>query len=759
MTACQFSVHLPSGATEFTTKPVNWVLLHHRLRYVLRAAEIVTELSTAQRLAGLGSWTWDAGSNVMTWSDGLYHLLGLTPQIPSSFDQFVAVTHVDDRDGLRRSFGAVLSGAPGKLHHRIVRADGEQRTMQHQSEARLDHHGAVVEVVGTLLDVTAREQDARKIHELAYVDPATELPNRRAFLEQLERAMSVARIRKQSLAVLYLDLDDFKRVNDTLGHKIGDLLLKSIAGRLLASVRSSDIVWPSAVDDGSQVARVGGDEFMVLLPGIRRGEDAATVSKRIVRSMIQPCLIDEQEVFITASIGIAIFPQDAADAQGLLKDANVAMYSAKRDGTNSYHFYDELMNTTAVQRLAMETHLRRALHREELSLHYQPQLDVRSQRVCGAEALLRWQSAELGSVPPIAFIPVAEESGLIVPIGEWVLRTACLQAQRWRDQGLARARIAVNISAVQFADKRFVAMVMDTLEQTGLAPQYLQLELTESVLMEDVDLAIEVLDAFKQAGIQVAIDDFGTGYSSLIYLKRLPIDLLKIDGSFVQDIISDPNDAAIVAAIAAMARSMELGVIAEGVETEPQLRMLERQGCHEVQGYFISRPAPADEFEAFVLSRLLVPNITRTEELEIRTVLFLDDDPLILQAVEARFGGQGYRVLTARTTDQAFEVLATDRVAVVVSDYRMDKMNGNEFLKRVRRLRPDATRIMLSGRSDMQSVIAAVNLGAIHRFVEKPICWETLEEVLLEGIQYHDHYSRQPLLAAGGRTGDDRTAR
>jgi predicted signal transduction protein with EAL and GGDEF domain len=314
-----------------------------------------------------------------------------------------------------------------------------------------------------------------------------------------------------------------------------------------------------------------------------------------VRAMTKSCLLEEQELFITTSIGIAVFPQDAQDAETLLKNADVAMYSAKRGGKNSYHFYDELMNTTAVRRLEMETYLRRALHREELSLHHQPQLDIRTQRVCGAEALLRWDNAELGSVPLNAFIPIAEESDLIVSIGEWVLCTACIQAQRWRDQGLVLPRIAVNISALQFTDKRFVAMVMEILEETGLEPP--RLELTESVLMEDVDLAIEILDAFKRAGIQIAIDDVGTGYSSLSYLKRLPIDRLKIDGSFVQDIISDPDDAA----IAAMARSMELDVIAEGVETEVQL---EQKGRREVQGYFISRPVPVDAFEAFYLSRV-----------------------------------------------------------------------------------------------------------------------------------------------------------
>ena len=625
-----------AGATEFTSKPVNWALIRHRLRYVLRAAETVTELSSAQRIAHLGSWKWNLDTDAFTGSDGLTHLAGFAIATPGNPKQLIAMTHCEDRAELRATLDKARTGVAAELLHRIVRPDGEVRIVLQQTEARRDHHDHVVDVVGTVLDVTERQEDAERIHKLAYVDSTTELPNRQAFQEQLNRAMSVAAQHDQRLAILYLDLDDFKRINDSFGHSVGDVLLKTVADRLVDSVRTSDIVWPGVDSNAKQVAQLGGDEFIVLLPMIRRGEDVATVGKRIVNAMASPCQLAGHELYVTTSIGIAIYPEDGEDAEGLMKNADVAMYSAKRSGKNVCHFYDESMNIAAVEKLKMESHLRRALQRDEFTLHYQPQLDLLTDRICGAEALLRWHNDQLGSVSPAEFIPIAEDSGLIIPIGEWVLRNACAQARRWLDQGFQMSRIAVNISVLQFMQKAFVPMVMDILEQTKLPADLLEIELTESVLMQDVNLAIETLNTLKRAGIQISIDDFGTGYSSLSYLKRLPIDRLKIDRSFVCDLISDPGDAAIVSAVVAMAQSMGLAVIAEGVESEPQLKALRQQGCYEVQGYFVSRPISADDFAAFLRSRENSPLLGSDGEFKSKVPLIIDDEPIDLFPTDAQ---------------------------------------------------------------------------------------------------------------------------
>jgi diguanylate cyclase (GGDEF)-like protein len=451
-------------------------------------------------------------------------------------------------------------------------------------------------------DTTRRfAESERRLHRLAYFDSLTGLPNRQFFKEHLQRMVARAERDSERLGVLFLDVDGFKRINDTLGHHLGDRVLKATAERLRQSLCDGGVTLPAdATGTGGALARLGGDEFTVLLSIADDAQDAAAWAERIRTIMGDSLRLGEQEVYATTSVGIAVYPDDGTSADELLRNADLAMYYAKRGGGNMCRCFSPRMTEASLRRLTIENHLRKAIERDELSLHYQPQIGIAEGEVCGVEALLRWRNPELGSVSPADFVPLAEETGLIVPIGEWVLREACLQARLWRDQGLALPRMAVNVSAVQFMHKGFPDLVARVLEETKLEPAVLELELTESALVYDAGSAAQGLGALKQIGVQLAIDDFGTGYSSLSRLKQFPIDRLKIDRSFVRDIETDAGDAAIAVAVIAMAGSMDLKVVAEGVETRGQLDFLREKHCDEVQGYFLSKPLPAPETAAFL---------------------------------------------------------------------------------------------------------------------------------------------------------------
>jgi diguanylate cyclase (GGDEF)-like protein len=404
--------------------------------------------------------------------------------------------------------------------------------------------------------------------------------------------------------VLFLDLDQFKQINDTLGHGVGDRLLQAVAERLRRSLRSSDAIARGDLSGTNEdVCRLGGDEFIVSISNIVRGEDAAKVAKRILESLQQPFHLDEQEVFISASIGVSLFPQDGTDLETLLKNADAAMYQAKEAGRNNCQFFSQSMNTTVVKRLSLENKLRRALEREEFLLYYQPQIDVRTWSIAGAEALIRWRHPDLGLVSPSEFIPLAEETGLILPIGEWVLRTASAQALAWQKAGHGPLIMAINISGRQFRDWNLAKLIEKALGEIGLDPHRLELEITESALMRSAEQTVDTLKMLKAMGARIAADDFGTGYSSLSYLRRFPIDTLKLDQSFIHEIVTDRATAAIVAAVIGMARGLGLEVIAEGVETPEQRTLLVQEGCHIMQGFLFGRPLPALEFEQLLINR------------------------------------------------------------------------------------------------------------------------------------------------------------
>jgi len=428
-----------------------------------------------------------------------------------------------------------------------------------------------------------KEAEQNLVQVINY-DVLTGLPNRFLFLDRLGHAISRAARSNRMVAVMLLDIDNFKTINDTLGHTHGDLLLQDIADRLRRCVLEDDTL-----------ARIGGDEFVIVLEGVSEIEEIAKIAQKIVEIFSLPFTPSSQEIYVTPSMGITIYPMDGHDSDSLLKNADAAMYTAKEYGRNHFRFYTTDMNALAIERFAMEGALRRAMEREEFTLHYQPQVDIKSGRVIGVEALLRWNHPERGLVPPGEFIPLLEENNLIIPVGEWVLRTACAQCRAWQDDGLPPLRMAVNLSARQFRQDNLVEMIDSILRETGISPKLLELELTEGLLMENIGETSMILGQLKSRGVQVAIDDFGTGYSSLSYLKRFPIDRLKIDQSFVRDIITDSNDAAIAVAVISLGRSMGLSVIAEGVETRDQLEFLGVQKCDEYQGYHFSRPVPPEE--------------------------------------------------------------------------------------------------------------------------------------------------------------------
>jgi diguanylate cyclase (GGDEF)-like protein/PAS domain S-box-containing protein len=600
-----------AGATDFITKPITWPILAHRVRYMLRASQAFdrlarseARLADAQRLAQLGHWDWDLASNEVHRSPEALRILGLRQdQATSTYAVFAELVHPGDRGELEAAVEGALERAESYgVECRIVRPDGVERVVHEQAVVECDGAGYPIRVHGTVQDVTERRQAEQRIRRLALYDSLTELPNRQFFKEQLSHSLGHAARLGQKVAVLVLDLDRFKRINDTLGHNVGDQLLAAVGSRLTQSLRVADYVTRAdAAPMAGNLARLGGDEFTIQVSGLAQAADVAKIVRRILGVLSQPFDVGGQEVVVTASAGIAVYPDDGQDVDALLKNADSAMYHAKSLGKDNYQFFSPSMNASSLSKLTLENQLRKAIDRGELLLHYQPKVDASTSRIAGVEALVRWQHPEHGMVPPGEFIPLAEETGLIVPIGDWVLGEAARQAAAWRAAGL-KLSIAVNMASPSFAQPDFVTKVAAVLFQAKLEPGAIELELTESVLMQDVEGARETLRALKSHGVGLSVDDFGTGYSSLAYLRRLPIDTLKIDRSFVRDVITNAEDASITGAIIDLGKSLGLAVVAEGVETEAQAAFLRGRGCTLMQGFLFSRPVPADQITAMVLN-------------------------------------------------------------------------------------------------------------------------------------------------------------
>jgi diguanylate cyclase (GGDEF)-like protein/PAS domain S-box-containing protein len=713
------------GAVDFITKPINWAVLGHRIRYIVRASRAFNELRSnkeslikAQRIARLGNWNWDIQNERFSWSGEIYQTFGMSCEASTAtYEAFVRCAHPEDRECIRNAFESAVDGKSRlDIEHRVIGPDGQTRFVHLRGEASVDDSGRVACLTGTTQDISDRVQaeatlrlsanalensaeavmisDAKgrivsvnkafttmtgypaeqvigkspdflrsdrhdsafysqlwdsvgktghwqgeiwatrrngevypqgisisqvqdklgrsshyvsvssdisryKQYEaqlafLAHHDALTDLPNRFAFQTHLREAVLRARRDGSVIALMFIDLDQFKIINDSLGHIVGDLLLKAAAQRLTRCVRQTDLV-----------ARLGGDEFVVVLNGAKDPQHAAKIADKLIDVLAEPFLIDGHELTISGSIGISCYPQDGADADVLLKNADAAMYRAKELGRNNYQFFCVDMGADVVKQLVMTNSLRVALNQKQFLLHYQPRIDLASRRIIGVEALVRWQHPEKGLLAPARFISHAEETGLIGPLGEWVLRTACKQAKAWHESGLGQLRMAVNLSARQFRQPDFAQQIAAILAETGVDASLLELEITESMVMQDLEKTKSILDELTGLRIAIAIDDFGTGHSSLAYLKRFPVEYLKIDRSFIRDLPGNQEDAAITKAIIALGKSLKLRVIAEGIETQSQQSFLELHGCDEGQGYLISQPLAAADLDAILRESLL----------------------------------------------------------------------------------------------------------------------------------------------------------
>jgi diguanylate cyclase (GGDEF)-like protein/PAS domain S-box-containing protein len=559
-----------------------------------RNARNQARLEQAQTVGRVGSWYLKRGGAALEWSRETYRIFALEQGSPVSYERFMELVHPDDRNAVEQALQAALSGKSYRCEYRI-RLENRIVWLLGQGEPDRDDQGTLTGVVGTIQDITERKEAEERIFRLAYFDGLTGLPNRQSFLELLAREIERARRKNGRFAVLFVDLDGFKTVNDTLGHHAGDLILQWASDRVQKALRPSDIVARDRLGSTAiELARLGGDEFTALVCDLGRPEDALGVAHRLRDLMRRPFVIDGRDVVMTASIGISLYPDDGLDAETLVKHADSAMYHAKSKGRDNCQFYSASLTQQAMQRLDRASDLRRALERNELSLVYQPQFELASGQVRSVEALIRWNHPTQGSVAPLDFIPLAEEIGLIVPIGEWVLRKACADAAAWQRAGHG-LQVAVNLSPIQFKDAQLVERVRAALAETGLTPSLLELEITEGTVMEDSAATLVTLNALRDSGVKIALDDFGTGYSSMSYLKRMPIDNLKVDRSFVSGLPDDRESHAIVRAILSLAKSLGFAVTAEGVETLDQAQILNELACDKLQGFYFSRPVRVEQ--------------------------------------------------------------------------------------------------------------------------------------------------------------------
>ena len=603
------------GATDFLAKPVNFIVLPHRVQYMLRSTKTANELRVsqtkldyAQKLARIGNWELDLQTKELSWSQEFGRMFNLNNSHSKQYwNSLLERIHEDDRQSVQiLTEQSIDKGEAFNVEFSVKLEDAaEMCRMRLEAEPfTIDRSKACTHMLGTVQDITDRVLAQEQMHNLAYYDVVTGLPNRAQLNERLSRMLRNAERNESKFAVLFLDLDHFKQVNDTYGHDIGDDLLQEVSERLTTVVRDSDSIarpHQRGYDENRfTVARLGGDEFVVLLGDINRAEDAARVADRISESVGKPYHLANSKMNVTTTIGISVFPADGVDCETLLKNADIAMYHAKQSGRDGYQFYSSGIHERAMERFSLERDLRRAIETEALTLVYQPKVSVSTGELDGIEALVRWHHSSRGSISPVEFIPLAEETGLILPLGRWVLREACQQLQTWINAGMQPTIMSVNCSPIQFSRGDVEADISDALEVSGLDPHYLEIEITESLLIDDLDGGINRLNQLKAIGIQVSVDDFGTGFTSLSYLAKLPADRLKIDQSFVAELDSDSSSKAIVSSIITLGHNLDMQVVAEGVESDNQFNILNEVGCDEVQGYFISYPLSSEEFEAWV---------------------------------------------------------------------------------------------------------------------------------------------------------------
>lgn len=620
--------------------------------------------------------------------------------------------------GLRvRRARPILRSAGARDVHRLVAERTEALTQANRTQLLLRQAS----------DVTEKSRHESELDYQATHDALTGLVNRKLLGERLRQDIDAAERHQLSVWVLFVDLGHFKFVKDSLGHRAADECLQTIAHRLRGQTRPQDTL-----------ARLGGDVFMLVLSECADRPLGSAMLDRIVESITRPVPLAGQQFFLSCSIGVSSYPRDSADPDTLIEYADLAMYSAKRAGRDNYRFYLPVMRQQAQERLQLEIALRHALERHEFELHYQPQVELVSGRIVGVEALLRWRHPELGLLLPERFLALAEDTGLIVPIGAWAMRRACAEVRAWQLDGASGLRLALNLGGREFDQPDLQALVARILDETGLAPHCLELELTERMMLTDAAQAVAVLDQLRGLGVTMAVDDFGTGYSSLAQLKVFPLDVLKIDHSFVQAISGQDNDSAIPNAIISLAHNLGMRVVAEGVETEAQCLVLARNMCDEIQGKLFSAALEADALAALLAAgRVLPQHLLRLHQRE-RTLLLVDDEPNILTALKRQLRGAGLRILTAPGGKEGLALLETEAVDVIVSDQRMPGMTGVEFLRAVKTSHPETVRMVLSGFTELQSVTDAVNEGAIYKFLTKPWDDTQLRNHIEEAIRHKE---------------------
>lgn len=628
------------------------------------------------------------------------------------------IIHPDDLDAWKRQGPAAASADPTPLIFRIRAKDGSERWIEHICKPVLGPDGESLGQRGSHRDITQRRDAEERLAFFINRDPLTGMPNRALFRELLEHTVQHAEHDQTQFALLFIDLDNFTTINESLGHSLGDQLLIEAGKRL-----------KELLPDIDAIARIGGDEFNIILNHSQGMPWIDLIAQRMIDALAKPFELDGHSVYVGASVGIALYPNDGNNAETLQSNADAALHQAKINGRGILRFFSSEMTSRAKKRLTLEADLRRAVDRQELRLHYQPQIDLISGKIVGVEALVRWQHPLHGLIPPNDFIPLAEESGCIVALGDWVLRTACQQLKQWSDAGLPLQQMAVNVSPVQLSRGNLIESVKTALRETGLPAEQLELEITESCVMADSDRSFRSLADLKALGVRLSLDDFGTGYSSLAYLQQLEVHKLKIDIAFVRNMTTNSGNASIVKAIIALGHSLGLEIIAEGVENLGQARYLRSLQCDVMQGYLSSRPLPADEMTSFLTS--FRPTQVPVESEAFTTLLLVDDERNVLASLNRVFRRENYHILTATTGEEALSLLALHPVGVIIADQRMPGMSGTEFLARVRTMHPKAIRMVLSGYTGLESLTDAINRGEISRFLTKP--WN--EDELLEAVR------------------------
>ena len=619
-------------------------------------------------------------------------------------------------------------------------ADGRALAVSQVIEAHRGVDGEVEFISCIMRDISERQAYEAQLQHQATHDGLTGLANRTLFMDRLRQALAQARRHGREVLVAFIDLDRFKLINDSLGHAAGDKLLKALSQRMAGCLRDTDTL-----------ARFGGDEFVLLLPDLTQANDGMPLLERLFAALGEPLQLAEQRLQVTCSLGCSAYPADGADADELLRCADSAMYRAKELGRANLQLYNAELRARVDERLLIENALRHAIDHDELSLHYQPQIDLRSGRIQGLEALLRWQHPQLGAIAPARFIPIAEETGLIEAIGRWTLYRACEQLLQWQRQGLAPLRVAVNLSARQALRPGLVEMIGQCLADTGVDPRWLELELTESASMDDPERVIPLMQQLRQLGISLALDDFGSGYSNMRYLQLFPVHKLKLDGSFIQGITQDAGSMAIVDASIAMAHRLGLKVVAEMAESAGQVIQLAAHGCDQVQGHYFSRALPPEQLEALLRARQMALPAGMDADDGQRRILILDDEQSVTRALQRALRQQDYEILVANCAADAFDLLARHPVGVVLSDQRMPDITGSAFLNQVRLLYPDSVRILFTGYTDFQSAQQAINQGAVHQLLSKP--WDN-QQLCQRIAQALDQYQRSRQGQAGAPQAD-----